>query len=47
MSRASAAAVLLALTIAPASLAAPDVPDVPPVREQHRIRQEWLKTRLE
>lgn len=42
-------AVLLALVALPAlRAAAADAPPVlPPLREQHRIRQEWLKARLE
>jgi len=46
MRRAPAAGILLSLAIASAASAA-DVPAVPPLREQHRIRQDWLKTRLE
>lgn len=43
MKRAAAAALLLSLALA----AGADLPAVPPLREQHRIRQAWLKTRLE
>lgn len=47
MRRAPAAATLLALALAPALPAPGDVPAVAPLREQHRVRQEWLKARLE
>lgn len=43
MKRAALAVLLLSTALA----AAADLPRVPPLREQHRIRQGWLKTRLE
>ena len=43
MKRAALAVLLLSTALA----AAADLPRVPPLREQHRIRQAWLKTRLE
>ena len=43
MKRAALAVLLLSTALA----AAADLPRVPPLREQHRIRQSWLKTRLE
>jgi Xaa-Pro aminopeptidase len=43
MKRAAAATLLLSLAVA----ASADLPAIPPLREQHRIRQAWLKTRLE
>jgi Xaa-Pro aminopeptidase len=46
MTRAPAAAILLSLALA-GSASAADVPAVPPLREQHGVRQEWLKSRLE
>jgi Xaa-Pro aminopeptidase len=42
-----AAACLLALGLAPAAPAAPKAAPLPALREQDRIRQEWLKLRLE
>ena len=46
MRRARAAAVLLSLALAPAA-PADEVPAVPSLSEQHRVRQEWLKARLD
>ena len=43
MKRAALGFLLLSTALA----AATDLPRVPPLREQHRIRQAWLKTRLE
>lgn len=41
-------ALSLLLSVIPAIVSAADGPPaVPPLREQHRVRQEWLKTRLE
>ncbi|MDQ5859257.1 MAG: aminopeptidase P family protein [Acidobacteriota bacterium] len=46
MRRAAAAGILLSIALAGAAPGA-DVPIVPPLREQHRVRQEWLKARLD
>ena len=41
-------ALFLLFSVIPAILSAADAPRaVPPLREQHRVRQEWLKARLE
>ncbi|MEO8349185.1 MAG: Xaa-Pro aminopeptidase, partial [Acidobacteriota bacterium] len=45
MKRVAAAGILLSLALAGAARAAEPV--VAPLREQHRIRQEWLKARLD
>ena len=45
--RRASRAVLLALAVAAGTARAADLPSVPPLREQDRVRQEWLKARLE